>query len=362
MLRVYDWRVRYRDVDHHQYMSGYMNSTGSDSPTGKPMNREQKLWFCIIYALAYQPSMAWTLYWNFPNVADIDFDTIEEFNNDTYSIQRFARDTKYNKGKWIKTFKDVHLKILNKYGTLSNWADQIEGYTHLFNEMTDLHKIGRMSGWLACQQFYETGCIPHAIPDNFLATDKSNWSVRTCVAFVFDRPELMDLKGNTKYTSGDLKWIADRETELVSMFNDSVTDESYRYFASPYTMESHLCQWKKMIHTSKDFPGATLQEAYHRSLILNEDWTDVQHSTAWDEVIPYHPSYLQYTLPGHNMIMKLGTLTGQLINLHNTEGMDDQPNMYLEVGIEPEILLDQSNSDEIGKAFKSYYKQIGVMK
>ena len=340
-LRSYAWRMKHRDVDHYTYNEAYM--------TRGAMTDEQRIYFSMLFGITYQSSMAWVIWSHFPDIEKINWQYLEEWNNENYARQHFAKDTKYNKGKFIPILKDIHEKVLQKHGSLRAWINTFQDFDHALEEVMSIYRIGRMSGWLTTQAFYEL-CFDmrHIKPKSMLATDPSNWSVRSGLVYIYNKPELMDLDSKTKYSSDDIKWIERKEQEFIEGCNEHVSD----FFNSPFTMETHLCQYKKMIKTGGDAPGTPTQDAYTRWYKLKEAWPELDWNF-FEKVSEHAAPCVQKTFQ-NKILMKTGAETGQMINMHDDN--DDLPNMYKEFGIEQSWLTDFDDYTrlEIKNNFNNY--------
>ena len=346
-LRSYGWRMKHRDVDHYTYNEAYM--------TQGSMSDEQRIYFSMLFGITYQSSMAWTIWSHFPDIEKINWKTLEEWNNENYNRQHFSKDTKYNKGKFIPILKDIHEKVLEKHGTLRAWINTFQDFDHALKEVMTIYRIGRMSGWLTTQAFYELcSGMSHIVPRNMLATDPSNWSVRSGLVYIYNKPELMDLDSKKKYSSDDLKWIESREQEFIESCAEYVlpTDMS-----SPFTLETHLCQYKKMIATGGDAPGTPTQDAYTRWYKLKQAWPELD----WDfyENVSEHAAPCVKKTFQNKILMKTGVMTGQMINMH--EDNEDLPDMYKEFRINHSWLTDFNNFGriEIKNNFNNYVENQG---
>ena len=112
-FRWFNWRLSGKNIDHYTWNLAYMNT--SASPTGKPMTRAQKLWFSYLFGTTYQSSMAWTYYWHFPDPMAVDLDYLDEWNRANMYRQKFATDTRYNKGHLVKMWSSLQ-DWVNKQG------------------------------------------------------------------------------------------------------------------------------------------------------------------------------------------------------------------------------------------------------
>ena len=343
-LRSYGWRMKYRDVDHYTYNEAYM--------TQGNMSDEQRIYYSMLFGITYQSSMSWAIWSHFPDIEKINWKAIEEWNDENYTRQHFSKDQKYNKGKFIPILKDIHEKVLKKHGTLRAWINTFQDFDHALEEVMSIYRIGRMSGWLTTQAFYELcSDMQHIVPKNMLATDPSNWSVRSGLVYIYNKPELMDLDGKTKYSNEDLKWIEDRELEFIESCAEHVLPED-KFYNTPFTLETHLCQYKKMIATGGDAPGTPTQDAYTRWYKLKKAWPELE----WD----FYEKLSEYSAPcvqgtfQNKILLKTGALTGQMINMHDDN--EDLPDMYKEFGISQSWLTEFDNFQkiEIKNNFNNY--------
>lgn len=354
LLQCIEWRYKNRDLDHYTYNSAYSKATSHNSPTGEPMTREQKIYFSILFGITYQSSMAWTIYWFFPNLEKLDFTLLEQWNNENYSRQQFAKDTKYNKGKFIQTLRQAQ-ELIDKHGSLENWCDSLTSFEEATTSVRELHKVGRMCGWLIVQTLYEFGLNDNLVPKTMLATDRSNWSVRSCLAWIYGREDLMDLDGKRRYTSEDIHFLESKELEILDKVYERTAGITDSRFISPFTVETHLCQMKKILYTGGDAPGTPTQDAYTRWYKLKNVWPEVNYN-AYETTFELSTPCVRQTFQ-NKALMQTGRYTGQFLNMHNDERY---PNMYKEFDIDSNLLKswDTFDSREIKRKFNKYVGEL----
>lgn len=331
-----DWRLKYYDLDHYGPNNAYRDADGDMSPTGNPMTKEQSMWFSLLFGMTYQSEMAWNIYWQFPNIDKIDLKEMQEWNLDTFKHQRYSRDTKYNKGHITNQTKSIIDEIESK-GSLTNYFysvidnDQAKSFDRVYETiMEKFFKYGRMTSWLACQTMYETANVPIE-PKDMLATDASNWSVRSGIMYLYNKNEWIEAKTKKKLTKDQMAFIAEKELEIYSIAKEYLNGK-YPIF-SPYLLESQLCQFKKLMlggSTAHDYPGHSTQD--HKSYVKR-----------FSEKFPTNfAAFHKFSEENHHPILRdwahdpkvLGDFTaqtGQLLNMH--DDYDFLPNVYNDLGL-----------------------------
>ena len=329
-----DWRLTYNDLDHYMPANTYRDATGDKSPTKKPMTEEQALWYSLIFGCTYQTEMAWAIYWNFPNLLEIDYKEINEWNVQYLDKQRYARDTKYNKGRIAEQVKSMQ-ELIMPYGSIRAWVDNQlvddpnKSFFNMFDEAQKIYKYGRMTTWLFCQSLKETANIPLE-PSTMLATDRSNWSVRSGLCYLKGWDNLLESKG-AKLSSDDMENVHREEKNIYAKAKDNLSGKNSKILTN-FLLESHLCQYKKLM-LGGDYGGHSSGDHYSRGLYLKEKWTNVVNYDAFfeDAVAKHHPivQKKRESLALRNLCKK----TGQMINLH--EDYPFMPDMYKETGMNP---------------------------
>lgn len=344
------WRMRYKDLDHYVCNNAYRDATGPASPTGIPMTREQSLWFSIIFGMTYQSEMAWVIYWNFPNLFEIDYEELAKWNVDNLDRQLYAKDTKYNKGRIVEQVKSVRA-IVEPFGSLSNFFDALidedeqKSFENVYDAVHSFYKFGRMTTWICLQVLFETANLKIR-PNTVMATDMSAWSVRSGLMYVFNRDDMIEATTeNVKFTTEDLVWITEREKELFEKSMAAI-DVFDRPIFSNYLLESHLCQYKKLM-LGGDYPGHSSGDHFSRAGKLSEKWPEVSFDAFYKNAMQnYH--HLVRGVPEVKQLRDLCSKTGQMINMH--EDFEDFPNVYLEFGISKDWLHSEEGKKLILKA------------
>ena len=284
-----DWRLTYNDLDHYMPANIYRDATGDKSPTGKPMTEEQTLWYCLIFGCTYQTEMAWAIYWNFPDFWKIDIDEMQKWNVETLDKQRYARDTKYNKGRIAEQVASMQ-KIIGPFGSIRKWIDaalvddENQSFINMFIEASKIYKYGRMTTWLFLQALYETANIS-VKPDTMLATDSSNWSVRSGLLYLYNRDDIIEAKTKKKISKDDMKFVGSVEQDLYAESREYISEHNRGVFSN-FLLESHLCQYKKLM-LGGDYGGHSSGDHYSRGSWLAEQWGGVvNYDVFFEEVIP----------------------------------------------------------------------------
>jgi hypothetical protein len=354
-LRWLKWRMRWCDLDHYVCNNAYRDADGHMSPTGKPMTKEQTYWFSLIFGMTYQSEMAWVIYWHFPNLWDINFAELDEWNRSTIEIQKYAKDTKYNKGRIVEQVKSI-VRVIGPYGSVENFFkerivdNEHNSFENVFNLCMSLHKYGRMCSWITCQTLYETAGLPIR-PANVLATDPSCWSVRSGLLYVYGKDEMIEKSDKkTHFTEDDLSFIKRKELELFDKSLDYI-DEECRNIYSNYLLESHLCQYKKLM-LGGDYAGHSSGDHVSRAIWLKERWDNVNFDAFFINAVAKHCPLVRNKRES-KQLRDLCVKTGQMINMHND--FDDMPDMYKELNITPDMFLAHGVYEEIVKKSIDFY-------
>jgi hypothetical protein len=354
-LRWLKWRMRWGDLDHYVCNNAYRDATGVMSPTGLPMTKEQQYWFSLIFGMTYQSEMAWVIYWNFPNFWDIDFDKLTEWNLNNMEIQKYAKDTKYNKGRIVEQVKSLR-EIIAPYGTIENFfnndlsGDPSKDFYLTFNKCLSFYKYGRMTAWITCQTLFETAGL-YIKPESVLATDPSCWSVRKGLLYLYNKVD--DAYEDTaKLTEEEIIWIKEKEKELYDLSLNYIDDDNREIFSN-FLLESHLCQYKKLV-LGGDYAGHSSGDHVSRALWLKERWEHVNFDAFFTIAVKSHSPLVSGNRES-KPLRDLCKLTGQMINLH--EDFDDMPNMYNELDIDPSWLKTSDFDKIILKKIADYINQ-----
>jgi hypothetical protein len=325
-----DWRLTYGDLDHYVCNNAYRDT--KFSPTGKSMTIEQAIWFSLIFGMTYQSEMAWVIYWHFPNLLSINLKELEEWNLENMDKQKYARDTKYNKGRIVEQVKSIQENV-GRHGSCVGWVNSFleekesDSFYSAYNSVMEFYKFGRMTSWIACQVLFETADVPIR-PDTLLAHDQSSWSVRSGLMFLYNRDDRVESTGAV-FDKNDIPWILSTEKELYKICEDYIKPENRKIFSN-YLLESHLCQYKKLM-LGGDFPGHSSGDHVSRANWLSSRWKNVDFSAFYKEAIQHHHPLVR----GKEENKELRNIccdTGQIINMH--QDYDFMPNLYLEMQAE----------------------------
>lgn len=314
------WRMDYQDLDHYG-----VNNTYRDYAK---MTKEQRYWYSLIFGMTYQSEMAWVIYSQFPNFEDIDLDKLKKWNIDNLDRQRYTTDTRYNKGRITEQVASMKKEIA-KSGNIVNYFEskltdnEHESFENIYNQNLNLHKFGRMTSWITCQVLFETANLPIR-PNTMLAWEPSTKSPRSGLFFLYDRGELRE----EKLTPDIIDWVKEKEVELYEISKNYI-GEKHKDIFSNYLLESHLCQYKKLL-IGGDYPGHSSGDHVTRANYLSNLWPEVDFTPFYKyAVMNQHPDIRGET--ENKALRELCLKTGQFINMHND--YDDLPDMYLELGI-----------------------------
>jgi hypothetical protein len=349
-----DWRFKFGGIDHAWWNIGYRDTM--HSPTGKPMTKEQTLWYSFLFGMTYQSSQAWIFYWHFPDYDKIDMVELDRWNRETMPRQKFATDTRYNKGHIVKMVESFQ-EFVNRRGQGNIVKafesclvdDETKSYHNLNEEIQKLYKFGRMTGWLFSQCLAEVAGLPIR-PDTLFINDPGNTSVWNGLMFYYGQESktVGEQYANYKPSPQDRANAAKWERELMARARERIDDP----FLSFFTLETHLCQCKKLF-VGRDYPGQNTGDAVERYLWFKEKWPEVDFRGFADTVEAKVDASIQWKGES-KALMKLFEKTGSPINLHN-HYPDDMPNMYEILGI-PEVWKEYNEEQEkfIASAIEKY--------
>ena len=335
-MRWTRWRVRYYDLDAYGVNHGWRDATGDRSPTGKPMDTEQRYWMALLMGLTYQATMAWTIYWHFPNIWDIDLEEMQRWNVANLHRQKYAKDTKYNKGRITEQTRSIR-SVIGPTGSIAAFfgnlvdGDPAASYERCYAAISQrFYKFGRMTSWLACQNLFEIAGLPIK-PATMLATHPSSWSVRSGLMYLYGRDDRVESggKGDARLTKADIKWVLRKERELYKQAAAYVDPENRAIFSN-YLLESQLCQYKKLLKGG-DYGGHSSADAFTRASWLRDRWPEVNYDAFFKgSVNLFHP--LARGVHESKALRDLCVQTGQVINMH--EDFDDLPDMSKELALD----------------------------
>ncbi len=361
-FRWLKWRMDWNDLDHYMPNNTYRDT--EKSVTGKPMDREQTLWFCLIFGTTYQSEMSWVIYNQFPNFWDIDLEKMQQWNSANMSRQKYARDCKYNKGRITDQVASMR-EVIGPYLSIENFFDSVLGkdedrnFKEVYTVVKEnFYKFGRMTTWLLCQTLYETAGLP-VKPSTMLASDPSSWSVRSGLMYVYGRDDMIEAKDkNVRMSKADLAWVDYKEHELLAKSLEFLGSD-YNGMLTYYTLESHLCQYKKLM-LGGDYAGHSSGDHVSRASWLAERWPEVPFNVFFEETTKKHHPLVRNKRE-NKALRDLCAMTGQMINMH--EDFSDMPDVYKEIGIDRSWLNDDDKKSDalIKKRISSYVKERGLL-
>lgn len=333
-LRWLKWRMDWSDLDHYVVNNTYRDT--KRSVTKKSMTEEQKYWYCLIFGMTYQSEMAWVIYNQFPDFWEIDLEKLQEWNIANMPRQRYSRDCKYNKGRITDQVLSIRERV-SEYRSLASYFESFvtespnETFFAVYSESREnLYKFGRMTSWLLCQTLFETSGLP-AKPNTMLASDPSSWSVRSGLMYVYGKDNLIEAKNKTlKLSKNDIDWVDHTEAELFDIAKGYL-GKKYETIFSHYLLESHLCQYKKLM-LGGDYSGHSSGDHVTRATFLSDRWPEVDFRAFFKEaVLNHHP--LVRGKAESKALRNLCADTGQMINMH--QDFQDMPDIYKEMEIDP---------------------------
>lgn len=348
-----DWRFKGGGIDHYFWNNAY--TTTVHTPMGRPMNQEEKYWFAFLFGMTYQSSMAWVFFWHFPDFQNLDLKKLDEWNRATMDRQKFATDTRYSKGHIVRMVESFQ-EFVNRRGQGSIVKafesclveDETQSYHNVNEEIQKLYKFGRMTGWLFSQCLAETCGLPIR-PDTLFINDPGNTSVWNGLMFFYGQESktVGEQYANYKPSNEDRLQAAIWEKELMARAKDRLEDPYLSFF----TLETHLCQCKKLF-VGRDYPGQNTGDAVERFQWFKERWPEVNFQGFEDAVNQKIFPAIRWKNESKAM-MKMFEKIGSPINMHD-KYPDDFPNMYHVLGIpETWTLYDPAQekiiADRIGK-------------
>jgi hypothetical protein len=336
-MRWLRWRLTGRNIDHYAWNLAYMNT--DKSPTGKPMTRAQRLWFSYLFGTTYQSSMAWVFYWHYPDPMQVDMTELDAWNRATMSQQRFATDTRYNKGHAVRMWNSFR-DWVNRQGSgdIEQAFDSVvtdnpaDNYRRMIGHVRNMHKFGRMTGWLFMQCLRECADLPIE-PDTMHTDDPSNVSVWNGMCY-YQSNERHTVGSPPKYAGYKPKQT---DRHRARQFERTLLEEAEQaagpdQMLSYFTLETHLCQFKKL-NTGGDYPGQNVGDAVTRYHELKHLWPRVDFG-AFEDAVNSDSMYRNIRWQKESKaLFGLFKATGQPINMNNL--FDDMPDMHAELAIDP---------------------------
>ena len=274
-IRWFAWSLRYGDCDPAVWMTDYLHQRFEH-------NREQRLWFCWLYANTYHLPTAWILIHEFPDFELATVDRLTEWNTENFKRLRYQTDTKYNKGHLPVMFASYQKAIGNvtqeerlrglcpdasqkSFDTLWKWV--CENY----------HKFGRYLTWFYCQHLYETAGIPVVPYDLRLSDYSGSRSHRNGLLYALALDHKVDEKLSPPET-------ADLEVKAANILHTMQTRfADTKKQINPYRMETALCSFKKLFRTEKGrYLGYYLDRQSEEIQQVSEDgWPGINWHVLW---------------------------------------------------------------------------------
>jgi len=337
-FRFLDWRLSVSDMDNYVWGNGYADSVRS--PTGAPMTPEQRAWYSWLVGITSSPSMAWVFYWHFPNLDRIELSELDRWNRETFARQIFDTDTRYNKGHIVAMVSSLRGWVESRgkgslLSTLGSYIDESPeaSFRRVYEEANGFHKFGRMMSWLFAQALYEVAKLPLA-PDTMYVNHPANRSVWNGMCYLYGREKDLTVGDSPPYagavpTADDRRFIEGKESELMAEARTRVSNQEFLSF---YTLESMVCQFKKL-HIGAEFPGANVGGALRPCLRLKKAWPEVDFRDFDDTMngpkVGDSIRWIRDTKP----LNKIFSSTGQFLHLDSK--YEDLPDMCAELGFEP---------------------------
>lgn len=327
-LRYFAWRVTHEDLDQRHWMKQL--TAGYD--------REQKLWYGLVFGMTYRSSQAWAYTETFPHIADLDLRALEEWHQKNWRRTTYGSDARYNKGHFVSQCASVKKwlaggSLSSKIDSIINRDSQRANFYALFSEISSLHRFGRMTSWLAMQALYDVAGLPidpgTPIIDGYGPhNDSSMGSIWNGLCALRDEPYRMVGKyGDYKPTSRDMAWFQEEIKDL--------SDLAAAYTGVPvdsYRCETIWCMFKRLFNgnASKEYAGHSSGDhaqwyGYYRDSWPEIDWRKYRKAA---RTLP--GSICGKTIvPWHNSIFGE---TGLLVNMDDTYA--DLPDVYAVLGLD----------------------------
>jgi hypothetical protein len=324
-FRWLEWRLRGWNIDHFLWNTYYTQG----------LTDEQKFWYAFLFGMTYQASQAWIFYSTFPDFQNLDLKELDRWNRETMPRQKFATDTRYNKGHIVKIVQSLQDWVnVSGQGSIKKAfesrlvEDEMQSYHNVNESIRGLHKFGRMTAWLYAQCLYECCGLPIK-PNTMFTDDPSNVSVWNGAMYyqgmehhtVGDPPKFAGYKPTARDREDALVF----ERELMAEAQDRIESKQ---FLSYFTLETHLCQFKKL-NVGHDYPGQNIGDAITRFEDFKVTWPEIDFSPfqrALDDKI-----YSNIKKRESKQMMHLFQKTGQPIHMNNL--YSDLPSMEKELGL-----------------------------
>jgi hypothetical protein len=168
--------------------------------------------------------------------------------------------------------------------------------------------------------------------------------------YAYGRDEMIEAKDKSiKMSKEDVDWINHKEQELFDS-SQSFLGEKHKDTFTHYLLESHLCQYKKLM-LGGDYAGHSSGDHVSRAYWLAERWPEVNFDAFFKEAVQNHHVLVRGNRESKGL-RDLCLHTGQMVNMHLD--YEDMPDVYKEMGIDPQWLAMGEKAD------KKIQKQISV--
>ena len=357
-----NWRIVGYNIDNYAWNCAFTET--SHSKTGAPMTRKQKLWYSYLYGNTYNSPLAWVFYNHYPDYDKIDFAELDLWNRATMPRQIWETDTRYNKGHLVKMWSSF-LDWVSREGkgdieeAFDKFLDKdpLKSYQQITTQINSWNRFGRMSSWLTAQCLYEC-CDMDLQPDTMHADDPSNASLWNGMCYYLGEEHMTVGIGDSRYadykpTKADRVLFKAQEPQILKEAKEIIGENK---FLSYFTLESHLCQFKKL-NVGYDYPGQNVGDATLKCKKFKELWPDVDFKS-FEDRIEVDPRMFP-NIRGHlekKPLWDLFRWTGQPINMENL--YPELPDMYKELNLDRAMMLEEKNEPEISRLIKDYLRRI----
>lgn len=241
-------QMKVYDCDTPLYASKYLFSR-------MEFNEEQKFWFSWIYANTYQLATTFVIWNEFPDFENVDFDRLDEWEDENYKKLSYQVDQKWMKGNLAKIFKSYKEVITKNHKNQIeffyqfNSSDPLDNFNRLWSVIIkDFYKFGRYTAWFYMQTLKEL-CNLNLEPSNLKLNFDASHSHRGGLCMALGLDEWNDKK--RKFTKDELK-LLDSNAKLIleeikSIHGEKINNQDIDYFM----METALCAFKKLFRYSR---------------------------------------------------------------------------------------------------------------
>lgn len=327
-LRYFRWRSSVHDLDHSHYCKT-LTAGMSDS---------EKAWFAFLFGMTYRTPQAYAFWWHFPTLEEIDWDGIDDWNTANWKRCTYGTDARYNKGHFAAQARSVAVwcgaqSLLERVRGLTAGDDPAENFRSLFDGIRQVHKYGRMTGWITCQCLYDVLGLPIDFDNVLIAHpghDSSTQSIWNGYWTLRNRPD--KFLGNYattgyKVTDDDLA----EATEGIAAWRRRAEEYTGRP-VDVFKWESIWCQFKRLFNPdgSWEYPGHSTGDAVSRYVYYRDAWPEVDWWAFREALLTQEGVVKGQTYRAdYNRIFGR---TGLLLNLH--EMYADVPDGHRRLGLD----------------------------